>query len=256
MPDFDLRLNPKHDAAKLAKEYAKKNYILVENIFPPDVAEAIHSVLIRGTPWHIVHSDEIGKHKYHTQTEWKNLAQDKQRSILSGVYKRAQIGFAYVYYVFPMIDTAFEPENRDWPLHEMTRFLNSDEFREFVKIITGEPSVLKLDAQATFYGRGHFLNTHDDTGDDQERRAAYVMGFTKGWRPDWGGNLMFLNSKNQIVSGASPSFNSLALFKVPKTHLVTQVSSFAGAPRLSITGWLRDDPLPNQNKNTMLTPNE
>ena len=242
MADFELGLNPALDADNLAKKYAEDNFVCIESLFPPETAEAIHQVLSRSTPWHNVHSDAAGKHKYYTQAEWKALGPDQVKQTISGVYQRARDGFSYLYYVYPMVDHLVEGKDPDWPLHALTEFLNSDEFRNFVKKVTNEPSVIKLDAQATYYAPGHFLNTHDDTGDVAERRAAYVMGFSKNWRTDWGGQLLFLDDKGHTTSGVNPKFNSLTLFKVPRTHIVTQVSSFAGEPRLSITGWLRDDP--------------
>lgn len=242
MAELQLRLNPKLDAQALRTAYHKNNYVRIDNIFPDDIAESIYHVLAKQTPWRIVHSDENGKHKYYQQNEWKALGQAAQQQIYKDVHRRATNGFAYLYYVYPMIDALIDGLDPDWPLHAMTEYLNTDEFRDFVKTVTDEPSVIKLDAQATFYGRGHFLNTHDDTGDDKERRAAYVLGFCKDWRPDWGGQLLFLDDAGNVSEGFTPSFNSLTMFKVPTTHIVTQVSSFAGGPRFSIVGWLRDDP--------------
>ena len=36
-----------------------------------------------------------------------------------------------------------------------------------------------------------------------------------------------------------PSWNALNIFRVPAAHAVSSVAPFAGAPRLSITGWIR-----------------
>jgi SM-20-related protein len=242
MSDFQLSLNPALDAKALAKTYAENQFICIENILPPESAEAVYAVLTKGTPWYNVHSDEKGKHKYYTQAEWGALDPGQKREIVQSVYQRAKTGFSYLYYCYPMVDNYVENIDPDWPLHAMTEFLNSDEFREFVKTVTNEPSVIKLDAQATWYAPGHFLNIHDDTGDDKERRAAYVMGFSKNWSANWGGQLLFLDNAGHTEFGICPKFNSLTLFKVPRTHIVTQVSSFAAGPRMSITGWLRDDP--------------
>jgi Rps23 Pro-64 3,4-dihydroxylase Tpa1-like proline 4-hydroxylase len=44
---------------------------------------------------------------------------------------------------------------------------------------------------------------------------------------------------DDVTFGLSPRFNALHLFKVPQRHSVSLVAPFAGAPRLSITGWLR-----------------
>lgn len=245
MPDFDLRLNPDLDTDELAKRYQRDEFVRIDNIFPHEIANAILGVLAKETPWHIVHSDAAGKHKYYNQIEWQQLGQATQQKIFKDVYAKARQGFAYLYYVYPMINMILKGKDPQLPLHDVTKFLNADEFREFVKTVTAEPNVTKIDAQATYYAPGHFLNTHDDTGDIQERRAAYVLGFSKDWRVDWGGQLLFLDENGNPSGGFNQAFNSLSIFKVPRQHIVTQVASFAGKPRYSITGWLRDDPVPS-----------
>ena len=242
MADFDLRINPDLRADELAQDYADGNIVRINNIFPGDIAKAIHQVLARQTPWHFVHANDQGKHKYYRPEEWRALGQAAQRQVFQNVMAQARAGFSYMYQCYPMIDALLEGQDPDWPLHALTEYLNTDEFRDFVKTVTNEPSVVKLDAQASLYAPGHFLNTHNDHGDNAERRCAYVLSFTKNWRADWGGELLFLDEDDNVQTGFTPNFNSLTLFKVPRTHIVTQVASFAGAPRLSVVGWLRDDP--------------
>ena len=140
-----------------------------------------------------------------------------------------------------MIQAYIKGLDPHWPLHAMTEFLNTHEVLSFVKDITGESSCNKLDCQATRYSKGDFLNTHYDTGNTADRRVAYVMGFTKDWPANWGGQLLMLGDDDSVQMGFTPTFNSLTLFKVPRRHLVTQVSSFAGHSRYSITGWLLDN---------------
>lgn len=241
MTDFTLKLSDDHDVASLAASYARDGFVRVENLFPIEVANAVYDVLSKGTPWRLVHSDADGKHKYYPPQAWQAKPPAEKQATIQDVLKRARDGFAYLYSCYPMIDAYVAGEDPGWPLHAMTEFLNSPEMLEFTKTITNEPSVLKHDAQATLYAPGHFLNAHNDTGDHAERRAAYVMGFTRDWRVDWGGQLLFLDGDNTEF-GCSPSFNTLTLFKVPRDHIVTQVTNFAGAGRYSITGWLRDDP--------------
>ena len=74
-----------------------------------------------------------------------------------------------------------------------------------------------------------------------ERRAAYTLGLTRDWRTDWGGQLLFHDEAGDVPRGLMPRFNVLTLFKTPQWHTVATVAPYAGAPRLSITGWLRDD---------------
>ena len=237
----DFVLADHHDVAALAETYAREGAVRVEKLFPDEIAQNIANILETQTPWRMVHSNLDGAHKVYTPQEWQALSQMQQKQIVKDTLMQARDGFAYLYSCFPMIDAYLAGENPDWPLHAMSEFLNTPQMHNFVKTITNEPSVKKLDCQATLYGRGHFLNTHDDTGTDAERRAAYVMGFSKDWHIDWGGQLLFLDHAGDIERGFNPSFNSLTLFKTPRPHIVTQVTNFAGRGRYSITGWLRDD---------------
>jgi len=237
---MELTLASRSDIDALKDRYNRDGVVRIDNLFAPDVADAIHSVLLRGTPWHIVHSDKAGDAITYSPKEWRDVEPSARRQALSDMLGRARDGFAYFYSCYPMIDSYLAGDDPEWPLHRMTEFLNSPEMHNFVKTITGESEVRKLDAQATLYARGHFLNEHDDTGTEAERRAAYVMGFTKDWRADWGGQLIFLED-GRVIDGFSPSFNTMTIFKVPRRHIVTQVTNFAGLGRYSITGWLRVD---------------
>lgn len=239
---MQLALNPKLDATELAKTYAQNaGWVRIENLFEPQMAEEIERILKTQTPWYFLHSDESGEHKYYDRARFAKLTPQERNQAVQSTLDRAKTGFAYLYNVFPMIDLYLAGKEPQWPLHSMSEFLNSDEVQTFVKTITNEPDVVKLDAQATCYAPGHFLNTHDDTGAMAERRVAYVMGFTRDWRVDWGGQTLFLDARGNTLRGLSPSFNTLTLFKVPRPHIVTQVSTFAPCNRYSITGWLRSD---------------
>ena len=107
--------------------------------------------------------------------------------------------------------------------------------------VSSAPQVIKMDAQATWYRPGDFLTLHNDFNERHERVAAYTLSFTRGWRPDWGGQLLFHNEDGDIELGLQPGFNVLTVFQTPRLHSVAPVAPYAGAPRLSITGWLRSD---------------
>ena len=82
-----------------------------------------------------------------------------------------------------------------------------------------------------------------NTGDGSIRRYAIVLGFTRRWSPEWGGQTMFFDSPNsEVAESWNPAFNSLTIFRVPVLHCVNFVAPFAPEGRYSITGWLRDDP--------------
>ncbi len=118
-------------------------------------------------------------------------------------------------------------------------FLNSTPFLDFMRAATGVSDIAFADAQATAYGPGDFLTCHDDDVVGKNRRVAYVFSFTPQWRADWGGLLAFPDQYGHLHEAFAPAYNALNLLRVPITHAVTQVASFAGAVRYSITGWLR-----------------
>ena len=88
---------------------------------------------------------------------------------------------------------------------------------------------------------GHFLSLHNDRIDTQERRVAYVLGFTPRWDARWGGLLHFVaDDKQTEIDRMTPGFNTLTLFRVPQWHHVSEVLPAAEELRYSISGWLRD----------------
>lgn len=83
---------------------------------------------------------------------------------------------------------------------------------------------------------------HDDSHKRDARLAAVTVAFTRDWRPDWGGQLLFHDAEGQIERGFMPGFNVLTLFKVPKAHSVAPIAAYAATKRLSLTGWLVRQP--------------
>lgn len=118
-------------------------------------------------------------------------------------------------------------------------FLNGPEFLVFARAVTGDDRIDLADAQASRYRPGHVLTAHNDVSPGKNRLYGYVLNFSREWRADWGGNLVFYGEDGHIQHGWVPAFNALNLFVVPTRHAVTQIASFAPRDRLSIVGWLR-----------------
>ncbi len=138
-----------------------------------------------------------------------------------------------------MISAILEGRDPGHPIHALTHWTNSREFLDFGQEIIIAEDVIKADAQATFYRPGDFLTLHDDDKPGADRRAAYTIGFTRQWRSDWGGQLLFHEKDGAIRRSYLPSLKGLNLFQVPQDHSVAPVAPFATAPRLSVAGWLR-----------------
>ena len=125
-------------------------------------------------------------------------------------------------------------------------FLNGSEFLDTIRAVTGDAQIAFADAQATRFDPGHFLTCHDDAIAGKNRRVAFVLSLSPSWRPDWGGALQFFDPAGNVEEAFTPTYNALSLFGVPMDHSVGVVAPFAGAPRYSISGWLRSgaDPGP------------
>jgi Rps23 Pro-64 3,4-dihydroxylase Tpa1-like proline 4-hydroxylase len=170
------------------------------------------------------------------------LPAPEREQLESGILRRAQHCFQYVYNSFPVLECNRDGILMDRYVMRVYEFLNSPGFIGFVREVTGIATIDYADAQATLYRPGHFLTRHDDAAEGKHRQVAYVLNFTPGWRAEWGGLLAFIGPDGHVSEAWAPAMNALNLFRVPALHAVTEVASFAGAGRYSITGWLRQSP--------------
>ncbi len=121
--------------------------------------------------------------------------------------------------------------------------LNSDEFKKMLSEITGL-EIMQLNTMfLSKYKSGHFLSPHSDKGNG---KIAFVMNLTKGWQPQYGGNLHFLSEdRTKIVETWTPAFNNMVVFFVPPDkeeffglpHFVGHVAPGLKISRYAITGW-------------------
>src|SRR5690606_14871045 len=156
----------------------------------------------------------------------------ESHEVLRAVLTRAGDNFQYLFRSYPMVTAYVRGENPELFLHYVFEWLNDASTLDVMRRITGIDTLCKVNAQATAYHPGHFLTRHDDSGyPEQHRRVAYVLYMTRGWRPEWGGQLQFLTADGEVEEVWLPRYNSLALFRVPTPHLVSYVSPFAKQAR-------------------------
>lgn len=232
----EIRLGADLDVDALARAFEARRRLRIPGILEAASAEAVAAVLEAETRWKTTVAAggdffELPLNGDRAEDPSKQAWLDDAR--LDGAATRMQ-------YIF---DTrrlgadheADEPDAADAVL----AFLNGESFLGFVRAVTGDDRIDFLDGQASRYRPGHVLTTHSDLSTGKNRLFAYVLNLTREWRADWGGTLVFHGPDGHIAEGFVPAFNALNLFEVPMSHAVTQVASFAGAPRLSITGWIR-----------------
>jgi SM-20-related protein len=87
------------------------------------------------------------------------------------------------------------------PIHALTDFLNSGDFINFARRNNSYYKVTKIDAHASYYRPGESMTTQQHRGDLNERRASNTLSFSRDWRADWGGLLLFHNKKNDFSRG-------------------------------------------------------
>jgi SM-20-related protein len=237
-----LRLNPALDPAPFAQTFAETKFVQVPNLFEDEVAAALEKVLL-SLPWRLVLQNGRLENVLLTQEQLRAMPAEEMQAMLDAQKARAAKNTGFIYFTYPMIEAVQQHWDANHPIHQLTNFLNSSEFIAFAKALISYPGLTKIDAQASNYSAGHYLTRHIDDGLKKERRAAYTIGFSRGWQPDWGGLLMFLDENLDVSRALTPRFNTLTVFDGLKLHSVSPVSQFAPNPRLSIAGWFRDDPI-------------
>jgi Rps23 Pro-64 3,4-dihydroxylase Tpa1-like proline 4-hydroxylase len=171
--------------------------------------------------------------------DWDSTDPAKRASIMRGINEVAAYDFQYQYDTIRVPDRADERVTSDSLLDRFAKFLSSETVLGTLMQITGSNDLLFADCQATRYRPGDFLTPHNDELEGMNRRFAYVLNFTDGWLPRWGGLLHFVDAKGGVDETIAPRFNALSLFAIGQSHYVSQVASYAPVPRISVTGWLR-----------------
>lgn len=233
-----IRVNPALDVPLIARVYRDAGRVHIPDFFHAATAAQIHRSLVAETRWRLVLFDGTAHRELAVPGPF-GLPDEERRGWLASVERAAQRGFSYRYATFRLFENYLNGRHRNSYLMRVLEFLNAPAFLELARRVTGDARIAFADGQATMYRSGDFLTRHDDEAPGANRIAAYALGFTPEWITDWGGLLAFPDRDGHLAEAYAPTFNSLNLFRVPALHAVTQVASFAAAPRYSITGWLR-----------------
>jgi len=235
---MEFRLHPGFDAEAARTEFARDGVAQLMPWLADDCAAALQAELIERGDWReVINSgDKVFELDRKQQSK---LRGDGRARLDAAIDAGARSGFQHRY------ESIRVPDDRDGrTLHDdllgtFALFMSSEAVLHVLRQITGLEGVDFVDAQATSYRPGDFLTAHHDEVAGKSRRAAYVFGLSEGWNTEWGGLLLFHDPAGDVTRGLMPRFNCLNLFRVPRTHSVSQVASFAGTNRISVTGWLR-----------------
>ncbi|ANY19846.1 hypothetical protein A6F68_01329 [Tsuneonella dongtanensis] len=241
-------LNPGLDPSALHSAFASERRVQVRDVMAVDDAERI-AARLEALPWRMAFN--IGSQVHEVPPQGITALTDEQRrNIEAEVYDGARRGFQFHYHYFPIVEPYFGSSpgasTDKGPLADLFEWINSSPVLGLVRDITGHRDIAWADCHAAMYAPGQFLNNHDDHKPHLQRRAAYVLNFTRRWRNDWGGYLQFFEEGGNVTGAFKPGFNMLNMFSVPQEHSVQLVSPYAQANRYSVTGWFRADDPPGE----------
>lgn len=223
-------MNELLDKEILKKIFVEKNKLKIDNFFKDSYAEILYSYLSNNKDWNL--STGIDKNKY----EKKNIPQLNNINTLqiknvNNAFSKDQ--FSYIFNRFM--------NGTNMSIHEysLRQLLNSKDFINNLNDITGLELTKLTTLFASKYKPGNFLSPHSDKGNG---RLAFVINLTKNWKPQYGGNLHFMNeTRTEIIDTIVPSFNNLFIFYVPEEkgipHYVSHVVNGIKYNRYAITGW-------------------
>lgn len=235
MTDFALAADI--DTAALAAAFAARRRVRIARFLSEPGAAMLADALAAEQRWR--HVFNAGAKVYEVSRADLAAMADADRARLHGALREsARDGFQYRYDAIRVPDDAAERRASGTLLDRFALFMTSAPVVALLSAITGAEGVDLIDAQATAYRPGDVLTAHDDAVAGKGRQAAYVFGLTRDWRDEWGGLLLF-HDEDGAGAYQVPRFNTLDLFAVPQPHSVSEVASFAGGERLSVTGWLR-----------------
>lgn len=233
-----IALNPALDAEALRAAFAAKGRLHIPAILSPEAADAVAACLEAETRWRTTVA--AGGEFFELPLDGTRAAEPGKQSWLDAA--RVDGGSPLTQYIFDNrrldVREGHEAGARD-AADAAFDFMNTPAFLDLIKTITGDDRVDFVDGQASRYRPGHVLTSHNDVSAGMNRLYGYVLNFTREWRADWGGNLVFYGPDGHIEHGWVPAFNALNLFVVPTRHAVTEIASFAPRNRLSIVGWVR-----------------
>jgi len=233
MLSFNSALNFKN----IKESFEIDKRLQINNVWDLDIATSIYKSLSKDIKYKHAYALK-GQNFELTEQDIRGLSQSKLQQFTNSIQKEASQGIGFLYgRQLIKSDDIEQPE----VIKSVKTFLNSDFVIQKVRDISGHFDINMASVKATRYMPGNFLTRHNDINADENRKLAYVLGFTPEWHPDWGGLLQFYEKNGTPRDAWSPVFNSMAIFDVNHIHSVTYIAPFALAPRYAIAGFFRAD---------------
>jgi hypothetical protein len=232
-------LDPGIDADALRAAYEERGHVQISPFLAGAGAERLLEHLRARQDWVVAAQPGGSRIVEFDRAAFEALPPVQREAIHKLAAPREMSGFRYFFERIAAVTEPGAEREAGTLLSAFHDFLTSAPVMHLMRRITGAADIDFADAHASAYGAGHFLTLHNDNARDRGRRAAYVLGLTPEWRPEWGGLLLFHDENGDVMRGLLPRMNVLNLFRVPLDHSVSGVVPFAPERRFAVTGWLR-----------------
>jgi Rps23 Pro-64 3,4-dihydroxylase Tpa1-like proline 4-hydroxylase len=202
----------------------------INNFLNNSYAEILFMYLNNFKEWNL--ATGVDKNKY----EKKNIPQFNNTNSLQ--IKNVNNAFSNDHFSY-IFNRHMNGLNMSFHEYSLRQILSSEKFINNLNEITGLNLKKLTTLFASKYKSGNFLSPHSDKGNG---RLAFVINLTKNWKPQYGGNLHFMNdNRTEIIDTFVPGFNNLILFFVPPEngipHYVSHVVNGVKYNRYAISGW-------------------
>jgi Rps23 Pro-64 3,4-dihydroxylase Tpa1-like proline 4-hydroxylase len=217
----------------LKMNFNKSHKIKINNFFKDDFANSLFNYCnsLHKNTWTL--ATGINEVKYEKKLIYKfDRVNNLQINNVNNAFGEDK--FTYIFYrsMNNNLDISFME-------FSLRKTLNSPYFIDLLNSITGLNLTKLTTMFLSKYTSGSFLSPHSDRGNG---RLAFVINISKNWKPQYGGNLHFLNDdRTEILETFVPQFNSLMIFYVPENigipHFVSHIAPNVKHARYAVTGW-------------------
>jgi len=234
----------KHNPLDYKKEFEETGSVVIRNFLEEDAAESLYKFFNQEMPadWWCVANFIPGSDVTYLTDRPEN------RSHITLLKEKANKAFyenstdpnfigGLTYHFYRTVNDHYE--NCSCGECNFKQWLLSPEMLDFLHGISEERYTKTFTTFASKYSEGCFLAPHTDESNGD---IGFVLQLTKNWKPQWGGNLHFMDDSGFIIEKTEvPTFNSLTIFRLPdqkgKWHNVSHVNPGVKQNRIAYSGW-------------------
>jgi SM-20-related protein len=207
------------------------NKLKISNFLQNEFADALYRHISLEKNWNLASGIDTNKYEKQNTPQFEKINNLQIKNVNTAFTNNR---FSYCFY-----RAMNNSKNVSFFEFNLRKILNSKNVIDMLNEITG----LNLKGITTLflskYKSGNFLSPHSDKGNG---RLAFVINLTKFWKPQYGGNLHFMNDeRTEITDTFTPEFNNFVIFNVPEgdgvPHYVSHVVQNLKVSRYAVTGW-------------------